>query len=43
MNFKKATKVGIILAASAALVATLVCDKKDKEDNTQDMLEEVEN
>lgn len=32
MNLKKTAKLGVILAASAALVVTLLNDKKQKEE-----------
>lgn len=35
MSIKKTGKIAMLLAASAALVATLVNDKKQKETNSQ--------
>ena len=37
MNLKKTAKIGIILAASAALVATLLNDKKCKEEKQENV------
>lgn len=45
MNLKKTAKVGMILAASAALVATLLKDKKSKQAKEElvNLQEETEN
>lgn len=37
MNLKKTAKVGMIIAASAALVATLINDKKNKEQSVDNV------